>query len=54
MDANDKKIATIEQQLQQIIKQNKELNQRVQFLERENARRRSEVNQIASAVNRKG
>lgn len=44
----------MEQQLAKLTQQVSELNRRVQFLERENTRRRSEVNQMASAINRKG
>jgi hypothetical protein len=47
----NKKLA---QFVEQLIKQNKELNQRISFLERENGRRRQEVNQIASTINRRG
>ena len=44
------KITKLKQQVAQLIKQ----NQRVQFLERENSRRRGETSQIAAAVNRRG
>jgi len=46
------KIAKLEQQVSLLIKQNKELNQRVSILERENNRRRRETAQLASAVRR--
>jgi regulator of replication initiation timing len=46
------KIAKLEQQVSLLIKQNKELNQRVSTLERENNRRRSETAQLASAIRR--
>ena len=51
---NNPKIALLEQQLQQLQRQLAELNQRVLFLERENNRRRSDLTQVASAINRKG
>lgn len=53
MSTDADKIAKLEQQVAQLIKQNQELNQRVQFLERENSRRRGETSQIAAAVNRR-
>lgn len=46
------KIAKLEQQVALLIRQNKELNQRVSILERENNRRRSETAQLASAIRR--
>lgn len=54
MSIDTDKITKLEQQVAQLIKQNQELNQRVQFLERENSRRRGETSQIAAAVNRRG
>ncbi len=48
------KITKLEQQVAQLIKQNQELGRRVSLLERENNRRRGEVSQIASAINRRG
>jgi hypothetical protein len=44
----------LEQQVKLLMKQCYDLNRRVDFLERENTRRRSETNQIAAAINRKG
>jgi phage shock protein A len=46
-DPKDQKIAALEQQLQKISKQVAELNQRVSFLERENNRRKQDVNILA-------
>lgn len=51
---DDQKKLMLEQQLNKLVQQVAELNRRVQFLERENSRRRSEVNQMSSAINRKG
>jgi predicted RNase H-like nuclease (RuvC/YqgF family) len=48
------KIKKLEQFVEQLIKQNQELNQRVSLLERENNRRRGEVSQITSVINRRG
>jgi len=48
------KIKKLEQQVEQLIKQNQELNQRISLLERENNRRRGEVSQITSVINRRG
>jgi cell division protein FtsB len=48
------KIKKLEQFIEQLVKQNQELNQRVSLLERENHRRRGEVSQIASVINRRG
>ena len=42
------KQAALEKQLQILVKQVAELNKRVQFLERENQRRRSDINQVAA------
>jgi hypothetical protein len=49
----DTKIALLEQQLARANQQLVELNRRLQYLERENARRRGEVGQIAGHLNRK-
>lgn len=46
-DFNDKKIIALEQQLQKLVRQVTELNQRVSFLERENNRRKQDVNILA-------
>jgi hypothetical protein len=46
-DPKDQKIIALEQQLQKIAKQVAELNQRVSFLERENNRRKQDVNILA-------
>ena len=54
MSTETDKIKKLEQFVEQLIKQNQELNQRISLLERENNRRRGEVNQIASAINRRG
>jgi hypothetical protein len=47
MDPKDQKIAALEQQLQILVRQVGELNQRVSFLERENNRRKQDVNILA-------
>jgi predicted RNase H-like nuclease (RuvC/YqgF family) len=47
------KIKKLEQFVEQLIRQNQELNQRISLLERENNRRRGEVSQIASVINRR-
>jgi predicted RNase H-like nuclease (RuvC/YqgF family) len=54
MSTEADKIKKLEQFVEQLIKQNQELNQRISLLERENNRRRGEVSQIASAINRRG
>jgi regulator of replication initiation timing len=54
MSTETDKIKKLEQQVEQLIKQNQELNQRISLLERENNRRRGEVSQITSAINRRG
>ena len=54
MSTDTDKITKLEQQVAQLIKQNQELNQRIQFLERENSRRRGETSQISAAINRRG
>jgi hypothetical protein len=51
---DDQKRLALEQQMNKLVQQVADLTRRVQFLERENSRRRSEVNQMASAINRKG
>lgn len=54
MSVETDKIKKLEQHVEQLIKQNQELNQRISLLERENNRRRGEVSQIASTINRRG
>jgi predicted RNase H-like nuclease (RuvC/YqgF family) len=54
MSTEADKIKKLEQFVEQLIKQNQELNQRISLLERENSRRRGEVSQIASVINRRG
>jgi hypothetical protein len=49
----DPKLVLLERQLTAAIKQVAELNKRLTYLERENARRRGEVGQIAGHLNRK-
>ena len=44
------KIAELERTLQRLTESVKLLNQRVNFLERENTRRKSDVTQISSAI----
>jgi hypothetical protein len=46
-DPKDQKIAALEHQLARLIQQVKELNQRVSFIERENARRKQDINILA-------
>jgi len=43
----DPKIAQLEQQLKRMEQQVLELNKRLTFLERENNRRKNEINQVA-------
>jgi len=52
--ADADKIKKLEQYVEQLIKQNQELNQRISLLERENTRRRGEVSKITSVINRRG
>lgn len=49
----DPKFVLLEKQLNAAVKQVAELNKRLTYLERENARRRGEVGQIAGHLNRK-
>ena len=44
---SDPKVAQLEQQLKRMEQQVVELNKRVMFLERENNRRKNEINQVA-------
>ena len=44
---SDPKIAQLEQQLKRMEQQVLELNKRLTFLERENNRRKNEINQVA-------
>lgn len=46
-DPKDQKIAKLEQQLNKLAQQVTELNQRLSFLERENNRRKQDVNILA-------
>ena len=50
MDPKDKQIAELEKTLQRLMENVKLLNQRVTFLERENNRRKGDVNQLSSAI----
>ena len=50
----EQKLAQLEQKNAQLVKHAQDLNHRVSLLERENNRRKGEVNQIANAINRKG
>ena len=54
MSTDAEKITKLEQQIAQLIKHAQDLHQRVSLLERENNRRKGEVNQIASVINRRG
>jgi uncharacterized protein YhaN len=51
MTSDTQKISELERQVAQLMKQLAELNQRVSFLERENNRRKSDINTLS---NRKG
>ena len=46
-DPKDQKIALLEQQNKQLLSKLNELNQRLSFLERENARRKQDINILA-------
>jgi len=50
---NDKVIKELEQKVTKLESQVRELGQRLQYLERENNRRKSEVNQISSSLARR-
>lgn len=52
-DAKDKKIAELDRQVKTLLAFTSELSRRVAFLERENNRRRSDVNSLHSQI-RKG
>lgn len=54
MSQDAQKIVQLEQQVKTLIKQLSEVNQRLNFLERENNRRRSDITQIAAAINKRG
>lgn len=51
---DNQKIAQLEMTLQKLQESVKLMAQRISFLERENNRRKSDVNQLASSINRKG
>jgi prefoldin subunit 5 len=51
MTSDNQKLSELERQVAQLMKQLAELNQRVSFLERENNRRKSDLNTLS---NRKG
>jgi prefoldin subunit 5 len=51
MTSDNQKLSELERQVEQLKKQLAELNQRVSFLERENNRRKSDINTLS---NRKG
>lgn len=51
MTSDNQKLLELERQVEQLKKQLAELNQRVSFLERENNRRKSDLNTLS---NRKG
>lgn len=46
-------VVQLEQQIKKLIQQNAVLVTRINFLERENHRRRSDINQLSSAINRR-
>ena len=47
----DPKIAQLERYLQQLTQQIADLTRRINYLERENSRRKSEMTQVASVLN---
>lgn len=49
---NDKEITMLEQKLDKALAQIQLLSKKVLFLERENNRRKSEINQLANAIKR--
>jgi regulator of replication initiation timing len=51
LDPRDQKILNLEQQVKKLLDQIARMNRQISFLERENARRKQDVNQLA---NRKG
>lgn len=53
-DINSQKIAKLEQQIQQLLMQNRVLSSRIEYVERENSRRKSELTQVISRINKKG
>jgi len=53
MDAKDKQITQLEQQVKQLTQALQVIGRKVEFLERENNRRKMEINQVASVL-RKG
>ena len=53
MTNKDPAVTQLEEKLNLALRQLAELAQRVNYLERENSRRKSEVNQIASHLNKK-
>lgn len=52
MDPKDQKIQQLESEVKRLTQALQIIGRKLEFLERENNRRRSEVNQIASAVQR--
>ena len=48
MDAKDKQITQLEQQVKQLTQALQVIGRKVEFLERENNRRKMEVNQLTS------
>jgi prefoldin subunit 5 len=52
MDHDNKRIEKLENQLQSASKQLTELNKKIRYLERENSRRKTEMNQVVSALKR--
>ena len=53
MDPKDQKIATLEQQVRTLTAQVNELNRRMEYVTRENSRRKNDISQLANAI-RKG
>ena len=51
LDPRDQKISALEQQVKKLLDQVNQLSRKINYLERENARRKQDVNQLA---NRKG
>ena len=54
MNEKDPKVTALEQKVQTLENQLRELHRRVDYLERENNRRKAESTQLTQAINRKG
>lgn len=50
MENKDQKLVELEKQVQQLLRKTSELNNKILYLERENVRRKNEINQLIRKI----